>query len=79
VTEGDLDLLRVSVEIKRDHDTVAAVAMVEERIRRMFEVSPKIVLLPAGSLAKEFESAIKAPRILDLRPGMGIAAPHKTA
>ncbi|NWG26627.1 MAG: hypothetical protein HXY30_19790, partial [Pseudorhodoplanes sp.] len=41
-----------------------AIALSEEGIRRVFDVSPKIVLLPAGSLAKEFEFAVKAPESL---------------
>jgi hypothetical protein len=36
-------------------------------IRGTFEVSPEIVVLPLGTLAKEFEASIKAPRILDKR------------
>ena len=36
-------------------------------IRRVFELTPEIVPLPLGTLAKEFEASIKAPRIVDRR------------
>ena len=32
-----------------------------------FEVTPEIVILERGTLAKEFESSIKAPRFVDKR------------
>jgi hypothetical protein len=36
-------------------------------IRRTFELSADIVPLPLGTIAKEFEASIKAPRIVDRR------------
>jgi len=38
-----------------------------EAIRKTFQVSPEVTLLPRGTIAKEFESAIKAPRFVDKR------------
>ncbi len=67
VTVGALDQLRVSVEIRRGADAAAAVAEVEREIKRMFEISPQVMMLEVGTLAREFESSIKAPRIRDLR------------
>jgi phenylacetate-CoA ligase len=67
VTVGDLDELRVSIEVRRQTDPAAAAAEVEREIKRMFEISPRVVTLESGTLAKEFESSVKAPRIRDLR------------
>lgn len=67
VTVDDLDELRVSIEVRRQTDPAAAVAEVEREIKRMFEISPQVVTLEIGTLAKEFESSVKAPRIRDLR------------
>ena len=38
-----------------------------ESIRRAFQVTPKVTLLPRGTIAKEFEAAIKARRFVDKR------------
>lgn len=67
LTIGALDELRVSVEIRRDTDPVAAVAEVEQKIKRTFEISPRVVRLEPGTLAREFGESIKAARIRDLR------------
>jgi phenylacetate-CoA ligase len=61
------DALRLFVEIKRGCDAQAATRDLLNVIRGTFEVSPEIVVLPLGTLAKEFEASIKAPRILDKR------------
>lgn len=67
VTEHDLDVLRVFVELKRDVEPGPALNRIAGDIKRVFEVTPEVDLLPAGTLAKEFEAAIKAPRIVDRR------------
>lgn len=67
VTVGDLDELQVSIEVRRQADPAAAAAEVEREIKRMFEISPRVVTLEIGTLAREFESSVKAPRIRDLR------------
>ena len=36
-------------------------------IRGAFELTPEIVPIALGTLAKEFEASIKAPRIVDRR------------
>jgi phenylacetate-CoA ligase len=64
---GDVEVLRVSVELKRDIDPSAALAGIKGDIKRSFEISSEIVLLERGTLAKEFEASIKAPRIVDRR------------
>ena len=44
---------------------------VRERItrttRETFEISPEVIVLERGTLAKEFESAVKVPRFVDRR------------
>ncbi|MEQ8815201.1 MAG: AMP-binding protein [Thalassobaculum sp.] len=67
VTVGDLDVLRVFVELKRDVEPAPALKRIAADIKRVFELTPEVELLPAGTLAKEFEAAIKAPRIVDRR------------
>jgi phenylacetate-CoA ligase len=69
VTVEDLDVLRVCVEIRRGADAQAALAQVVHEIKRTFEITPAVVMLELGTLAREFESSIKAPRILDRRSG----------
>lgn len=66
-TVGDLDVLRVFVELKRDAEPTPALKRIAADIKRVFEVTPEVELLPAGTLAKEFEASIKAPRIVDRR------------
>jgi len=67
VTVRSEDALRVFVEIKRGCDAQAASLDLSKVIRGTFELSPEIVILPLGTLAKEFEASIKAPRIIDKR------------
>ncbi len=67
VTVRSEDALRLFVEIKRGCDAQAATRDLLNVIKGTFEVSPEIVVLPLGTLAKEFEASIKAPRILDKR------------
>jgi phenylacetate-CoA ligase len=67
LTRGELDVLRVCIELKRDVDRREETAAVARDIKRVFEISPEVEVLDSGTLAREFESAIKAPRMRDLR------------
>lgn len=67
VTVEDRDVLRVLVELKRDVEPAEALKRIATDIKRVFEVTPEVVLLAPGTLAKEFEASIKAPRIVDRR------------
>ena len=60
-------MLRVFVELKRGVDPHSALEGVTDDIKRGFEITPEVVLLERGTLAKEFEASIKAPRIVDRR------------
>jgi phenylacetate-CoA ligase len=55
------------VEIKRDADPAGAVALVEREIKRVFELTPRVETLEVGTLARELEASVKAPRIVDRR------------
>ena len=67
LTVADKDVLRVSVELKRGTDTKRAVAGLIADIRNTFELQAEVALLETGTLAREFESSVKAPRIVDRR------------
>jgi phenylacetate-CoA ligase len=67
VTVDDIEVLRVFVELKRGVDPHSALEGVTDDIKRVFEITPEVVLLERGTLAKEFEASIKAPRIVDRR------------
>jgi phenylacetate-CoA ligase len=67
IASGGLDQLRLSVEFRRGVDAASAAAAVERQTKMKFEVTPTIVVLEAGTLAREFESSVKAPRFVDAR------------
>jgi phenylacetate-CoA ligase len=68
VTPGKaLDALRVSYEVKRGADAGALADELAERIKNTFEVTPELVQIELGTLAREFERAVKAPRFQDNR------------
>jgi phenylacetate-CoA ligase len=67
LTQGDQDVLRLSLELRRGIDKARACEQIERAIKNTFEISAEIVLLELGTLAKEFESSIKAPRVIDRR------------
>jgi phenylacetate-CoA ligase len=67
VTTGSGDVLRVFIEFKRGSDAPSVIADLSKTIRRTFELRAEIVPLELGTLAKEFEASIKAPRIVDRR------------
>ncbi len=67
VTERDLEAMVLSVEMRRGVDTAAAVEALKAAVRNQFELTPKIVVVETGSLAKEFEASVKMPRFSDRR------------
>ena len=62
-----LEHLRVSVEPRRGADTESLREELARRTKATFELSPDIVILDPGVLAREFEASVKAPRFIDLR------------
>ncbi|HSD44418.1 MAG TPA: AMP-binding protein [Burkholderiales bacterium] len=67
VSTGDLDQLRVSIEVKRGAEPAAVAAALARAVKQSFEVTPEVIVLETGTLAREFESSVKAPRFADRR------------
>ncbi len=67
VTENDLDLLRLSIEVLHSGDSAALSGRIIDDTKNKFEVTPDVVVLERGTLAAEFESSVKAPRFVDRR------------
>jgi phenylacetate-CoA ligase len=67
VNEGGLDQLLLSIEVGREADANDVAMRVMSDTKTKFEVSPQVVVLERGTLAREFESAVKAPRFVDRR------------
>jgi phenylacetate-CoA ligase len=67
ITERDLEILLVSVEVRRGVDPAAAALRLQSAVHDRFELTPRIVLVETGTLAKEFEASVKMPRFVDRR------------
>ena len=65
--DNDLETLNVRIEVRRGEDADAIAADMAERIKMIFEMSARIDVLEIGTLARLFESSIKAPRFVDER------------
>jgi phenylacetate-CoA ligase len=65
--EGGLDVLALSIEIRRDASEEAATAKIVSKVRQTFQVTPKILVQPPGTIAREFETNVKAARFVDRR------------
>ena len=65
--DSDLETLSVRIEVKRDEDSSVVAADLENRVKATFEITPKIEVLEIGTLARLFETSIKAPRFVDER------------
>jgi len=66
-TPQGLDMFKVSIETRRDVDGAAAALALRGAVKQRFELTPELELLPPGTLAREFEASIKAPRFVDKR------------
>ncbi len=67
VSTGGLDVMCVSVELARGCDTARVLGALGGSIKHGFEISAELVLLEPGTLAREFEASVKAPRFTDKR------------
>ena len=67
LNEGGNDVLRLSIEVRRGADAAAICSAVAAAMKEKFELTPQVVALEAGTLAKEFEANIKASRFVDRR------------
>jgi phenylacetate-CoA ligase len=63
VNDGDLDQLVLIVEL----GDASSVAQIENSVKRRFEITPLVRSVPPGTIARDFESSVKAPRFLDKR------------
>jgi phenylacetate-CoA ligase len=66
-TASDREILKLMIEVKRGLDAGGISGKVAEAVRKTFEVRPDVEVLPIGTLAREFESSVKAPRFVDKR------------
>jgi phenylacetate-CoA ligase len=67
LNEGDNDVLRLSVEVRKGVDQKAFTEKMISEVKQTFELAPQVVILETGTLAKEFEANIKAARFVDRR------------
>jgi phenylacetate-CoA ligase len=67
LNEGGNDLLRVSIEIRKAADRESMSRKLVSEIKSKFELTPQVLVLETGTLAKEFEANVKAARFVDRR------------
>jgi len=67
LNEGGNDFLKLSIEVRRGSDAGAVSRKIELQMKEKFELTPQVLLLETGTLAREFEANIKAARFLDRR------------
>jgi phenylacetate-CoA ligase len=65
--DGGLESLRVRIEVAGNASGAEVGRVVGLAVKRCFELTPSIEVLPAGALATEFEKSIKATRFVDRR------------
>jgi phenylacetate-CoA ligase len=67
ISENDLDLLCLSIEVLHSGNSIELSSEIISDTKNKFEITPKVVILERGTLAKEFENSLKAPRFVDRR------------
>src|SRR5438128_3369190 len=67
INEGDNDILRLCIEVRRGTDAAGLTKMLSVKVKETFELGPQIVVLETGTLAKEFEANVKTARFVDRR------------
>jgi phenylacetate-CoA ligase len=68
VTAADgQDRLRLLIELRRGCDAQAVTRDLVAAVKRTFEQACEVEILSPGTLAQEFEKAVKAPRFVDKR------------
>lgn len=67
LTTAGLDALRLLIEVKRGTDANGAARDLAADIKAKFELTPEIELLEPGTIARQFEQSVKAPRFVDRR------------
>ncbi|MEQ8699960.1 MAG: hypothetical protein RLT05_25800, partial [Bauldia litoralis] len=66
-TVADREVLHIAMEVPREADAAAAIEEIAAAVRGTFEVRPEVEVLETGTLAREFEASVKAPRFVDKR------------
>ena len=67
ITEKSLEHLVIYIEVIHSGNSISLTQKITENIKNTFEITPRVSILERGSLAKEFESSVKAPRFVDRR------------
>jgi phenylacetate-CoA ligase len=67
VNAGGLDELLLSIEVSQGIDGSLLSKRLAERTKHAFGVTPRVHVLERGTLAREFEGSVKAPRFVDRR------------
>jgi len=65
--DDDLETLTVKIEVRRGENGDRIADDLSDRIKTTFEISSRVEVLEIGTLARQFESSIKAPRFVDER------------
>jgi phenylacetate-CoA ligase len=66
-TQRDLDVLVLSIEVRRGADAGAVAAGLRQSVKDTFGLTPEVTVIETGTLAKEFEASVKSPRFADRR------------
>jgi phenylacetate-CoA ligase len=66
-SENDLDTLVVSIEVRREVNPAVAGETMRIAVREKFGLTPRVVVLETGTLARKFEGSVKMPRFVDRR------------
>jgi phenylacetate-CoA ligase len=61
------DQLRLFIEVRRGADRTLVVEDLTNALKRKFEQTCAVEILKTGTLAREFEQSVKAPRFIDRR------------
>jgi len=67
VTQSSLESLVIYIEVFHSCDPNLLSQQIVENIKRTFEISATVEILERGTLAREFENSVKAPRFMDKR------------
>jgi phenylacetate-CoA ligase len=67
LNDGGNDQLKLSIEVRRGSDPGELSRRIETQVKEKFELTPQLVVLETGTLAREFEANVKAARFVDRR------------
>jgi phenylacetate-CoA ligase len=62
-----LDLMRISVEVSSGSNDDQSITTLKRDVRKIFEMTPEIEVLKAGTLEKELMAQVKQQRFIDKR------------